>query len=68
MGGGGLAAQFYDAGLLDEITVQIGSATLGSGKPLFPRRLLSPGLTLISATRVGTGFAELTYSFLKDRH
>jgi dihydrofolate reductase len=68
MGGGGLAAQFHDAGLLDEITVQIGSATLGSGKPLFPRRLLSPGLALISATRVGTGFAELTYSVLKDRH
>lgn len=44
------------------------SATLGSGKPLFPRRLLSPGLALISATRVGTGFAELTYSVLKDRH
>jgi len=68
MGGGGLAAQFHDAGLLDEITVQIGSATLGSGKPLFPRRLLSPGLALISATQVGTGFAELTYSVLKDIH
>lgn len=68
MGGGGLAAQFHDAGLLDEITVQIGSATLGAGKPLFPRRLLSPGLALISATQRGTGFAELTYRVRKDRH
>ena len=66
MGGGGLAAQFHDAGLLDEITVQIGSATLGCGKPLFPRRLLSPGLALLAATQVGTGFAELTYNVLKD--
>jgi dihydrofolate reductase len=48
MGGGGeLAAQFHDAGLLDEIIVQVGSATLGNGEPLFPRRLLSPGLTLV---------------------
>lgn len=61
MGGGELAGQFHDAGLLDEIIVQIGSVTLGEGKPLFPRRVLSPGLSLVSATQVGTGFAELTY-------
>ena len=66
MGGGGLAAQFHDAGLLDEIIVQIGSATLGKGKPLFPRRLLSPSLALISVAQVGIGFAELTYRVLKD--
>ena len=68
MGGGDLAAQFHDAGLLDEIIVQIGSATLGKGKPLFPRRLLSPGLTLVSVAQVGSGFAELTYSILKGHH
>lgn len=44
VGGGDLAGQFHDAGLLDEIIVQIGSATLGAGKPLFPRRVLSPVL------------------------
>jgi dihydrofolate reductase len=44
VGGGDLAGQFYDAGLLDEIIVQIGSVTLGSGKPLLPRRILSPTL------------------------
>lgn len=65
MGGGDLAGQFHDAGLLDEIIVQIGSATLGRGKPLFPRRLLSPGLALVSVAQVGTGFAELTYSVSK---
>lgn len=61
MGGGDLAGQFHDAGLLDEMIVQIGSATLGRGKPLFPRRVLSPVLSLISVSQVGTGFAELTY-------
>lgn len=61
MGGGELAGQFHDAGLLDEIIVTIGSATLGSGKPVFPRQVLSPGLSLQSVSQVGSGFAELTY-------
>lgn len=61
VGGGDLAGQFLDAGLLDEIIVQIGSVTLGNGKPLFPRRLTSPPLRLVSARQVGTGFAELRY-------
>ena len=65
MGGGDLAGQFHDAGLLDEMIVQIGSATLGKGKPLFPRRVLPPGLELMSVTQVGTGFAELTYRVAK---
>ena len=39
VGGGDLAGQFYDAGLLDELIIQVGSATLGRGKPLFPRRV-----------------------------
>ena len=39
VGGGNLAGQFADAGLLDEIIVSIAPVTLGSGKPLLPRRL-----------------------------
>jgi dihydrofolate reductase len=61
VGGGDLAGQFYVAQLLDEIIVQVGSVTLGSGKPLFPRRLTNPSLRLISARRIGSGFAELRY-------
>jgi dihydrofolate reductase len=61
VGGGDLAAQFYDASLLDEVIVQVGSVTLGKGKPLFPRRLTSPPLVLLSVRQVGTGFAELRY-------
>jgi len=59
--GGDLAGQFLDAGLLDEIIVQVGSVTLGRGKPLFPRRVTSPALRLVSARQIGAGFAELRY-------
>lgn len=61
VGGGDLAGQFCDAGLLDEIIVQVGSVTLGKGKPLFPRRVASPPLRLASVRQIGTGFAELRY-------
>jgi dihydrofolate reductase len=65
VGGGDLADQFYDAGLLDEIIVQIGLATLGKGKPLFPRRLLSPSLRLVPAHQIGSGMAELRYEVIR---
>jgi dihydrofolate reductase len=39
VGGGDLAGQFADAGLLDEVVVSIAPVTLGSGAPLLPRRL-----------------------------
>ena len=37
VGGGDLAGQFADAGLLDEVIVQIAPVTLGGGAPLLPR-------------------------------
>ena len=61
VGGGELAGQFYDHGLLDELHVQVGSVTLGAGKPLLPRTIVSPPMRLVSARAVGTGFAELVY-------
>ena len=61
VGGGELAGQFYDHGLLDEMFVQVGSVTLGAGKPLFPRAVTHPPLRLVSVRAVGTGFAELHY-------
>jgi len=67
VGGGDLAGQFHDAGLLDELIVQVGSVTLGSGRPLLPRRIVSPSLKLVSVRQVGTGFAELTYAVPTER-
>ena len=65
-GGGELAAQFYDAGLLDEMIIQIGSVTLGSGRPVFPRSVLSPALKLKSVQQMGEGMVELRYDIVKD--
>jgi riboflavin biosynthesis pyrimidine reductase len=58
-GGGELAGRFFDRGLLDEIIVQVAPVTLGSGMPLFPRRIASPSLRLTSAETFGDVFAEL---------
>jgi dihydrofolate reductase len=67
VGGGELVGQFYDRGLLDEIFVQVGSVTLGAGKPLLPRMIVDPPLRLLSAKMFGTGFAELHYEVPKPR-
>ncbi|WP_181309497.1 dihydrofolate reductase family protein [Nocardioides campestrisoli] len=37
VGGGDLAAQFAEQGLLDDVVVSIAPVTLGAGRPLFPR-------------------------------
>jgi dihydrofolate reductase len=39
VGGGDLAGQFADVGLLDEVIVMIAPVTLGEGAPLLPRRV-----------------------------
>jgi len=62
VGGGDLVGQFHDAGLLDEVIVQVGSVTLGKGKPLLPRFIAFPPLQLVSARAIGSGFAELRYT------
>ncbi len=67
VGGGELAGRFYDHGLLDELFVQVGSVTLGAGKPLLPRAITSPPLRLMSVRAVGTGFAELHYAVPRPR-
>lgn len=48
VGGGDLAGQFADAGLLDEVWVQYAPVTLGSGAPVLPRAL---DLELIDVAR-----------------
>lgn len=39
VGGGDLAGQFADAGLLDEVWLQYAPVTLGAGAPMLPREL-----------------------------
>ncbi len=58
VGGGDLAGQFADAGLLDQIIVYLAPVTLGAGAPLLPRRL---DLRLEELAR-NKGFACARYS------
>ena len=67
MGGGDLAGQFFDAGLLNQLIVQIGSVSLGRGKSVFPRQVFSPTLRLVSVNHVNEGMAELRYMIDKAR-
>jgi dihydrofolate reductase len=60
-GGGDLVGQFHDAGLMDELIIQVASVTLGAGAPLLPRRIVTPPLRLISANAFAEGFVELRY-------
>lgn len=67
VGGGDLAGQFHDAGLLDELIIQIASVTLDGGAPLLPRTITSPPLRLTSVEMIGPGFAELRYDVIRTR-
>jgi dihydrofolate reductase len=58
VGGGDLAGQFADAGLLDDVIVYIAAVTLGQGAPLLPRRL---DLRLVETERNGD-FVTARYS------
>lgn len=58
VGGGDLAGQFADNGLLDDVLVMIAPVTLGAGAPLLPRRV---ELTLQDLARNGD-FACATFT------
>lgn len=66
VGGGELAGQFYDQGLLDEIIVQIAPVALGGGAPLLPRSIWQPPLKLVSTTMVGKTFVEVRYEVPRE--
>ncbi|HVK30355.1 MAG TPA: dihydrofolate reductase family protein [Nocardioides sp.] len=67
VGGGDLAGQFADAGLLDDIVVSVAPVTLGAGRPLLPRRL---DLRLVETAPNGafvTARYEVDGPLLEDR-
>jgi dihydrofolate reductase len=61
VGGGNVASQFADAGLLDELIVTVVPVVLGIGKPLFDHRLPGGPMQLAGARAFDTGMAELRY-------
>ena len=61
VGGGNVASQFADEGLLDEVLVTVVPVVLGSGKPLFDRRLPGGAMQLLGTRTFDTGMVELRY-------
>jgi dihydrofolate reductase len=60
VGGGNIASQFADAGLLDELHLTVVPVVLGEGKPLFDRGLPQP-LQLAGTRAFANGMTELRY-------
>lgn len=60
VGGGGVASQFAEAGLLDELHVTIVPVVLGAGKPLFERPV--PPMQLEEVAPIANGMVELRYT------
>ena len=62
VGGGNVASQFADEGLLDEVLVTIVPVVLGEGKPLFDRRLPGGPMQLTGTRAFDSGMVELRYA------
>ncbi len=61
VGGGNVASQFADKGLLDEVIVTVVPVVLGTGKPLFDRRLPGGPMQLSGTSTFSSGMVELRY-------
>ncbi len=62
VGGGNVAAQFADAGLLDELWVTYMPVALGSGRRLLPVAGPTAPMRLIAATQFDGGASELRFA------
>jgi dihydrofolate reductase len=61
VGGGNVASQFADDGLLDDVRVTIVPVVLGAGKPVFERRLRGGAMRLTGVVPRDNGMVELRY-------
>ena len=61
VGGGNVASQFADAGLLDELFLTVVPVVLGDGKPLFDRPLPGGPMKLTGTRVFDSGMVELGY-------
>jgi dihydrofolate reductase len=58
-GGGDLAAQFHERGLLDEIVVTLAPVLLANGAPLFTRQVVTPPLRVLEVKAHASGLTEM---------
>jgi dihydrofolate reductase len=61
VGGGNVASQFADVGLLDEVRVTVVPVVLGGGKSVFGRRVRGEPMRLIAVAPKRNGMVELAY-------
>ncbi len=61
VGGGDVAAQVYDAGLLDELLITIMPVVLGAGAPLLPTAANSPVFEVVETHAFSGGALGATY-------
>jgi dihydrofolate reductase len=61
VGGGGIASQFAEAGLLDDVWLTVVPVALGSGKPVFDRRLPGEPMRLTGVLPRQSGMIELRF-------
>lgn len=64
VGGGNVASQYADVGLLDRVEVTVVPVVLGAGKPLFDRALPAP-LRLTGTRPFANGMVELRYDVVR---
>jgi dihydrofolate reductase len=65
VGGGNVASQFADAGLIDEVWVTVVPVVLGSGKPLFDRRVPGPPMRPTEVLPRASGMIELRFEVVR---
>jgi dihydrofolate reductase len=61
VGGGDVASQFAEVGLLDEASLTVVPVVLGAGKPLFSRPLPGGAMQLLEAHPYDSGMVGLRY-------
>jgi dihydrofolate reductase len=67
VGGGNVASQFAEAGLLDEVLITVVPVVLGSGKPLFDHPLPGGAMQLKGTRIFDSGLVELRYEISRGR-
>lgn len=63
VGGGNLAGQLMDQGLVDEMVLTVIPVALGSGRPLMPVTKATEPAALVASRALGQGLMQLHYDF-----